>query len=97
MEADAAGGVALRIRVDQQRVLLGCGETSCEIYSGGRFAHTALLVCNCDYSGHVIREDKPLIYPPPSGVSTWNLKALVPRGNRSLLLRDKLPPSADFD
>src|SRR6266571_250400 len=32
-------------------------ETGCEIYSGGRFPHTALLVCDCDYSGHVIGED----------------------------------------
>ena len=57
LESDSTGGVALWVRVDQERALLRGGETGCEIYSGGRFPHTALLVCDCDYSGHVNGED----------------------------------------
>ena len=52
-EAHAAGGVGLRVEVDQQHVLFACGEAGSEVDGGSRFSDAAFLICECDnFSAH---------------------------------------------
>ncbi len=50
-EADAAGGVGLRIEIKQQHALAERGETGGEIDGGGGFSHTTFLVGDGDDFG----------------------------------------------
>lgn len=51
-EADAGGGVALRVAVDQESATFGDGERRCEIDGGGSLTDAALLVGYGDDAGH---------------------------------------------
>ncbi len=46
LDADAAGRVALRVGVDEQRFPLGGRERGGEVYGGRRFSDAALLIGN---------------------------------------------------
>ena len=48
IDAHTAGGIALRIGIDQQDAFSLCAQGSGDIDSGGGFAHTALLVGESD-------------------------------------------------
>jgi hypothetical protein len=52
VESDAAGGVTLRISVDEKSALFCGGKARREVYRRGCFTDAALLICNCDYSRH---------------------------------------------
>jgi len=52
LEADTTGGVALWIGINEKGLLLGSSEAGSQVHRRSRFANSALLVCNCDYSRH---------------------------------------------
>src|SRR5689334_20562077 len=55
LDADAARGISLRVRVDQQRLALRGGEGRREVHRGRRFSDAALLVGDGDYARHLVR------------------------------------------
>ncbi|MCL6504874.1 MAG: hypothetical protein K6T86_19520, partial [Pirellulales bacterium] len=55
LKSEAAGGVALRVEVDQQGSSTASGQADGEIDSSGRLAHAALLVGNAENPSHVPR------------------------------------------
>lgn len=54
LETYAARGVALRVAIDQKRVLLGHCETCGEVDCRRGFSDPTLLICYCDNSGHAL-------------------------------------------
>ena len=52
LKADPAGGISLRISVDEEGSLLGGSKARSEINGGRRFSYSTLLICNCNYSRH---------------------------------------------
>ena len=48
LQAQTAGGVGLRVEVEQQHALPHCGEAGGEVDGGGGFPHAALLVGDRD-------------------------------------------------
>ena len=67
--AQAAGGVALRIQIHQQRALAPRGHAGRKVDGRGRFAHAALLVGNRDDFSHAY-----FTYFPASAGILWNPK-----------------------
>ena len=49
-ESEGAGGVSLRIAVDDQGALFGGGERGAEINGGGGFSDATFLIGDCDDS-----------------------------------------------
>ena len=52
-KTEGAGGVSLRIAVDDEGALFGCGERGTEVHGGGGLADAAFLVRDRDYAGQI--------------------------------------------
>src|SRR6185503_12291312 len=50
LDSDAARRIALRVRVDEQRLALGDREGGREVYGGRRFSNAAFLIGNRNYA-----------------------------------------------
>ena len=52
LPAQAGGGVALRVEVDQQGLATGLGQRAGQVQGGGRLADAAFLVCHTQGPTH---------------------------------------------
>ena len=52
VHADAAGGIPLRVHIDQEGLFPLCTERRRKVDRRGGLAHAALLVCYCDDFSH---------------------------------------------
>jgi len=53
--AQSARSISLRIKIHNQHLAIPRSQIRSEVYGGGSFANSALLVGDCDYLGHLRR------------------------------------------
>jgi hypothetical protein len=57
-KTEGAGGVSLRIAINDESALFGSGERGAEVDGGGGFAYSAFLISNSDDASHESPECK---------------------------------------
>ena len=67
----AAGGICLRVKVNEQHFLPELAKVSPKVYAGGGFAHAAFLIDNCVNFSHtlpmLVFHFSPVRFLPGSG------------------------------